>query len=133
LRLHELNLSGNTCWEIWELGKILPSLVYLSDKVNILLSGMVPLIQTHTKILLMDITSTYHMKKQPEVPLKGCILLIVLKEAYIPQENMSHCSNRERVKIHLPLPHLPFLYNIVHVHPLVLLMLLLSPLMYLHD
>ena len=104
---------------------------YSNDKLNILLSGMVQLIQTHTTSLSMDTSLMKQMHQQPRVTLKGCSLLIVLKESYITQENVSHCINSERVQIPLPLPCLPFPYNIVHVHPL--LLLLLSPLTSLHD
>jgi hypothetical protein len=79
-----MNLSGNTYWDIWELREILPSPGYPNDKVNILLSGMVPLIWTHMESRSKNISSMDQIHQQIGVPLKGCSLLIVLKEAYIP-------------------------------------------------
>jgi hypothetical protein len=49
----------------------------------------------------MGIPSMDHMHQQCELSLNGLSLLIVLKEAYIPQESMSHWSIRERVQIPL--------------------------------
>ena len=94
---------------------------------------LVPLIRSDTKILSLDIPSTNQLHQELGVPLHRCSLAIVLKEAYIPQEDSGHWCNRERAQIPLPLPHLPISYNIVKVNPLLLLLLLLSLLTSLHD
>jgi len=113
-----------------KLGKILPSLRYPSDNINILLSGMISLMRTNFEYMFMGILSTDQLLNKGGIPLQGYSLLVVLEEAYIPQEELHSYSSRSRVQIPLPLFSLPLPNHIVLVQ---YMLLLLHALLSLHN
>lgn len=55
LRVDKLTLCCNIDQDIMKLGKIIPSPRYASDKINFLLSELVPHVKTDIESLPMDI------------------------------------------------------------------------------
>jgi hypothetical protein len=78
--------------EIRELRKIHPSLVQPSNEVYILLYGLAPYIEINYEFLPSMILATNQLHQQTCVSIKGCILLIKLKEANFLQKMLPYIS-----------------------------------------
>lgn len=70
MRVDKLTFYYNTMGDIMELGKILPSPRKASDKIYVILSGMIPHVRTDMEISVDDNPPMDQLYQQPRMSLQ---------------------------------------------------------------